>query len=111
LVAELAIILKLAPPELLWPLLGITFSLGNIAYSQLSSAFPVAVSGRVNTALNLVVFVGAFSLQWGIGAAVDAFATAGLTRAGAFQATLAALLVVQALAFLWFLVPVKARQA
>ena len=107
LVAELAIILKLAPPALLWPLLGVTFSLGNIAYSQLSAAFPVSLSGRVNTALNLVVFVGAFSLQWGIGSVVDAFSAAGWSRANAFQATLAALLTLQTLAFLWFLVPVK----
>jgi len=107
LVAELAIILKLAPPALLWPLLGITFSLGNIAYSQLSSAFAVSLSGRVNTALNLVVFVGAFSLQWGIGAAVDAFGAAGMSRPVAFQSTLGALLVLQTLAFLWFLVPLK----
>ena len=109
LVAQLAIILKLAPPALLWPLMGITFSLGNIAYSQLSAAFAVSMSGRVNTALNMVVFVGAFSLQWGIGAAVDAFGATGLPRAQAFQATLGALLALQALAFMWFLVPVKAR--
>jgi hypothetical protein len=107
LVAELAIILKLAPPALLWPLLGITFSLGNIAYSQLSSAFAVSMSGRVNTALNLVVFVGAFSLQWGIGAAVDAFGAAGMSRPEAFQSTLGALLILQTLAFLWFLMPLK----
>ena len=109
LVAQLAIILQLAPPAVLWPVLGFTFSLGNIAYSQLSSAFAVSMSGRVNTALNLVVFVGAFSLQWGIGAAVDAFGAAGLSRTEAFQATLGALLVLQTLAFLWFLVPLKVR--
>ncbi|MES2951060.1 MAG: MFS transporter [Pseudomonadota bacterium] len=103
---QLAIILSLAPSVWLWPLLGLSFSLGNIAYSQLAVAFPVALSGRVNTALNLAVFVGAFGLQWGIGAAVDAFAGSGLERTQAFRATFAALLVAQALAFAWFLVPV-----
>lgn len=108
LVVELAILLQLAPPVWLWPLLGLTFSLGNIAYSQLTVAFPVAWAGRVNTALNLVVFVGAFGLQWGIGAAVDAFASVGgLARAEAFRATLALLLAAQVAAFLWFLLPVK----
>jgi hypothetical protein len=29
------------------------------------------LAGRVNTALNLTVFVGAFGMQWGFGAAVD----------------------------------------
>lgn len=107
LVVELTIILGLLPPAWLWPLLGLSFSLGNIAYSQLSAAFPIALSGRVNTALNLLVFIGAFGLQWGIGAAVDAFATGGMARIDAFKTTFAVLLAVQVLAFGWFLVPVK----
>jgi len=111
LVVELAIVLGLAGPTWLWPLLGLSFSLGNIAYSQLTAAFPVALSGRVNTALNLLVFVGAFGLQWGIGAAVDAFYMVGLTRADAFRATLAVLLVAQGLAYAWFLVPVRRSAA
>ncbi|MBK5204996.1 MAG: hypothetical protein JJD98_06185, partial [Polaromonas sp.] len=55
----------------------------------------------------LMVFVGAFGLQWGIGAAVDAFAAGGMARPDAFRVTFAALLAVQGLAFAWFLVPVK----
>ena len=107
LAVELAIILGVAPAVWLWPLLGLSFSLGNVAYSQLAAAFPVALSGRVNTALNLLVFVGAFLLQWGIGAAVDAFVVGGLGRADAFKATFSALLAAQTVAFVWFLVPVK----
>jgi predicted MFS family arabinose efflux permease len=107
LVVELAIILDLAPAPWLWPMLGLSFSLGNIAYSQLTATFPVALSGRVNTALNLLVFVGAFVLQWGIGAAVDAFVSYGVPRAGSFRWTFSVLLAAQVLAFVWFLVPVK----
>ena len=103
LVVELAIILGLARSAWLWPLLGLSFSLSNIVYSQLTAAFPIAISGRVNTALNLMVFVGAFGLQWGIGAAVDAFAAGGMARPDAFRVTFAALLVAQGLAFAWFL--------
>ncbi|MFZ4479336.1 MAG: MFS transporter [Rhodoferax sp.] len=108
LLVELAIILGLAPPTLLWPLMGLSFSLSTLAYSQLSAAFPVSISGRVNSTLNLVMFAGAFGLQWGIGAAVEAFATGGLARADAFRITFALLLAAQALAFGWFLVPAKA---
>ncbi len=107
LLAEGAIILDLAQPAWLWPLLGLAFSLGNIAYSQLTAAFPVAVSGRVNTALNLMVFVGAFGLQWGIGAAVDAFSAGGIARFDAFRLTFGLLLAVQTLAVAWFLLPLK----
>ena len=107
LVVELAIILGLAPAPWLWPMLGLSFSLGNIAYSQLTASFPIALSGRVNTALNLLVFVGAFGLQWGIGAVVDVLVGPGMVRAEAFRVTFSALLAVQVLAFVWFLVPVK----
>jgi len=107
LVVELAIILDLARSAWLWPLLGLCFSLSNISYSQLTVAFPIALSGRVNTALNLMVFVGAFGLQWGIGASVDGFAAGGMALASAFRVTFAVLVAAQGLAFAWFLVPVK----
>ena len=107
LLVELAIILDLAPPALLWPLVGLSFSLSTLAYSQLTAAFPVSISGRVNSTLNLVMFAGAFGLQWGIGAAVEAFAAGGASRADAFRLTFAMLLAAQGLAFAWFLVPVK----
>jgi predicted MFS family arabinose efflux permease len=107
LVAELTIILGLAPPAWLWPCLGVSFSLGNIAYSQLARAFPVAHSGRVNTALNLMSFLGAFALQWGIGTAVDALVGGGVGRPEAFKLTFGILLGVQLVCFGWFLVPVR----
>ncbi len=100
--AELAMILQLAPIWLLWPLLGLSFSLGNVSYSQLAIQFPMAMAGRVNTALNLVIFVGAFALQWGIGAAVDGFVAAGLSRADAFRATFGVLVLAQAMCYAWF---------
>jgi MFS family permease len=109
LLVEFCLVMNLAPPALLWPLLGISFSLGNIAYSQLTASFPMSISGRVNTALNLMVFIGAFGLQWGFGTAVEAFAASGMSRADAFRTTLGSLLGIQLLAFAWFLIPVPRR--
>jgi predicted MFS family arabinose efflux permease len=103
LLIELAIIAGLAPPWLLWSLFGFCFSLGNLAYSQLAGRFPTHLAGRVNTALNLLMFAGAFALQWGFGAAVDAIAATGIDRSAAFRWTFAALLAAQTLAYLWFL--------
>jgi predicted MFS family arabinose efflux permease len=106
LVVELAILLDLAPPMALWPILGLTFSLGNLAYSQLALRFPVSLSGRLSTALNLAMFTGAFLLQWGIGIAIEALAGgSGLSRPEAFRATFGALLAAQAASYLWFLKP------
>ena len=103
LVVELAILFDAAPPWLLWSLLGLSFSLGNLSYSQLASRFPVALSGRVNTALNVLMFFGAFGLQWGFGAVADGISASGIPSSDAFRITLGALWVLQLLAFLWFL--------
>lgn len=110
LLTELAIVLNLAPASSLWPVLGFSFSLGNIAYSQLATKFPVALSGRVNTALNLMVFLGAFGLQWGLGVVVDAFVAAGFPRIDAFRTSFWILWGAQMLAFLWFLLPFQSQK-
>ena len=69
--ALLLILLGIGPSHLLWFVLGLVFSVSNLAYALLAAHFPRELSGRVNTALNLGAFVGAFGLQWGIGALVD----------------------------------------
>lgn len=66
-------------------------------------AFPQALAGRALSAYNLVIFVGVFVVQWGIGLAVDAFAGAGLATVPAFQAAMAVYLVCNAGAYAWFL--------
>ncbi len=105
--AHLVVLLDLMAPAWIWPVLGFAFSLSNIAYPLLTAAFPVELAGRVNTALNLLAFVGAFVMQWGIGAMVDLLSASGLAADQAFRATLAGLLVLQALAYVWFLLPTK----
>lgn len=89
--------------NLLWPVLGACFSLSNISYSLVAQAFPASLSGRANTALNLLVFAGAFGLQWGIGIFVDALQAGGSSSEAAFRAAFLALLGGQLLAFLWLL--------
>jgi predicted MFS family arabinose efflux permease len=91
--------------SLLWPILGACFSLSNIAYSLVSQAFPPALSGRANTALNLAVFVGAFGLQWGIGGGVDALQAIGWAVDSAYRTVFFTLLGGQVLALLWLLRP------
>lgn len=89
---------------LLWMLLGFCFSLSNVAYSLVAQAFPSELSGRANTALNLLVFAGAFGLQWGIGIQVDVLQGLGWQAAEAYRATFLTLLVGQVLALGWLTV-------
>ena len=103
LVATLLIVLGAAPGEPLWFIFGLVFSVGNLAYALLQGHYNPALAGRVNTALNLMVFVGAFCIQWGFGAAVDALQAGGYALRAAYQITFGGLLALQVASWLWFL--------
>jgi predicted MFS family arabinose efflux permease len=88
----------------LWILFGYFGSTGIIPYAVLSQSFPVHLSGRVSTALNLLVFVAAFAAQWGVGAIINMWpvtAGGGYAPPG-YQASFAMLLMLQLMAVLWF---------
>ncbi|MDO8789593.1 MAG: MFS transporter [Sulfuritalea sp.] len=101
--ASLLIVLGTGPSEPLWFVLGLIFSVGNLSYALLQRHYAVTLAGRVNTALNLMVFIGAFCIQWGFGAAVDALQAAGHAPRAAYQITLGGLLALQATSWLWFI--------
>ena len=103
LVATLLIVLGAGPSQPLWFALGLVFSAGNLAYALLQSHYSPVLAGRVNTALNLTVFVGAFVIQWGFGGAIDALQAAGHERRSAYQITFGTLLALQAASYLWFI--------
>jgi len=58
---------SIAHAPYLWLAFGFFGTSGIIAYAGLSQHFPVQLSGRVTTAINLLVFVAAFAGQWAIG--------------------------------------------
>lgn len=88
--------------HLLWFALGLVFSVGNLAYALLCAHFPPQLSGRVNTALNLGAFVGAFAIQWGIGALVDVLTVSGMATADAYRWAFGGLVALQAASWGWF---------
>ncbi|MDP2783125.1 MAG: MFS transporter [Sulfurimicrobium sp.] len=110
LLATLLIVLGAEPSEPLWFILGLVFSVGNLTYAVLQSHYAAALAGRANTALNLLVFVGAFGIQWGFGAAVDALQAGGYAPRAAYQITFGGLLALQAMSWLWFLGGVRNRE-
>jgi MFS family permease len=103
LLATLLIVLGVGPSQLLWLSLGLVFSVGNLAYALLQANYGPGLAGRVNTALNLMVFLGAFGIQWGFGAMVDLLQAAGHAPRAAYQLTFGGLLVLQVASWLWFL--------
>ena len=86
-----------------WFAYGITLAAGMLAYPALTRAFPVAISGRVLTAYNMLMFMGGFALQSGLGILIQALLDVGWSRVHAYQGAFASLLVAQLAALIWFI--------
>ena len=86
---------------LLWIAYGAFSSAGTLSYPATAAGFPTSLSGRVNTLLNLIAFLGAFSLQWGMGVMIDDFLESGYSPAIAHRNTFAMLFILQVLALIW----------
>jgi len=106
-VVQLLLLLKPGGSWLLplWIAFGFLGTSGIIFYSTLSQAFPLHLSGRVTTALNLLVFVAAFAGQWVIGVIIGLWPTSPgqpLAAAG-FTAGFGLMLIFQIAGLLYYL--------
>lgn len=88
----------------LWVLFGFFGTGGSLLYAALPDAFPVSLSGRVGTALNLLVFTTAFAFQWGIGVVIDLWprTAGGGFAAEGYRAGFGVVLALQLMALLWY---------
>lgn len=104
-IATLLLVVTEATPHtlVLWTTFGGFACFGTLLYAANARNFPVELAGRANTALNVTVFLGAFGLQWGIGALIDLLRARGSDPAAAHRAAFWILLVLQVLAFALFL--------
>ena len=90
---------------LLWMLYAFFGTAGILPYSVLPRWFPPHLSGRVITAVNLLVFVLAFAAQWGIGAIIDLWPETATGYAPiAYQMAFAVVLAVQVVAIAWWVI-------
>lgn len=102
-------LLVVQPPglaTLLWLLFGFFGTACILPYAVLSQQFPPSLAGRVNTGLNLLVFLMAFAAQWGVGAILGqwpATVTGGYAPAG-YRWGLSLLVGLQLLGMVWYLV-------
>jgi MFS family permease len=105
-VAQLAVILQITSLTLpIWFLFGMFGQVAVLAYPWLSSHYGAALSGRTNTAVNLLLFLVAFAVQYAIGAIIDLFPptpSGGYSPQG-YRWAFGAFLALQLLALIWFL--------
>lgn len=88
---------------LAWALFCMSTSVVALSQPAVGMAFPPALAGRGLSAYNLVVFLGVFVVQWGVGLMVDGFTSQGLAEPQAFQAAITVYLVCCVLAYVHFL--------
>ncbi|MDP3480063.1 MAG: hypothetical protein Q8R88_09840, partial [Desulfoprunum sp.] len=93
----------------LWLAFGFFGTSGILTYATLSQSFPVQLSGRVTTAVNLLVFVAAFIGQWAIGAIIDLWPAGdnGTFSDLGIKTGFAMMLGLQGIALIWFIVASK----
>ena len=77
----------------------------------LALAFPARLAGRALSAYNLVIFVGIFAVQWGIGLGADAFEALGWSPADALRAAMACFGLLALASWAQFVVSGRRRRA
>lgn len=78
-------------------------SVVSLAQPAVGMAFPQALAGRALSAYNLVIFLGVFCVQWGIGLLADAIQTLGWNSTGSLQAAMAIFLLFCVIAYAHFI--------
>ena len=98
-----AITLTMQYSWILWILLAVTATGHILGQSTVITVFPTRNAGIASTSYNLLIFVGAFIFQWGIGWGIDLLTAAGVAKSDAFRQVFFAFLVLQVISYLWFL--------
>ena len=75
----------------------------SLAQPAVGMAFPAALAGRALSAYNLVIFLGVFVVQWGIGLLVDGLRALGWAEIAAFRGAFTVFLACSAASYAWFL--------
>jgi MFS family permease len=86
-----------------WTAFCVASTVISLSQPSVGMAFKPALAGRALSAFNLVIFAGVFTVQWGIGLLVDAFAAMGLARMASFQAAFSVFLCCGIAAYGYFM--------
>jgi MFS family permease len=86
-----------------WTAFCVASTVISLSQPAVGMAFKPALAGRALSGFNLVIFSGVFTVQWGIGLLVDAFAALGLARIASFQAAFSVFLCCGIAAYGYFL--------
>jgi predicted MFS family arabinose efflux permease len=86
-----------------WALFCAASTFVSLSQPAIAQAFPQALAGRALSAYNLVIFLGIFVTQWGMGLVIDALKAAGWRTESSFQAAFALMTAACLFSYVWFL--------
>ena len=86
-----------------WALWCVCSTFVTLSQPAVGLAFPSAQAGKALSAFNLVIFLGVFVMQWGIGLVIDALMGAGVAEGVSFQWAFGGFAGACAASYLWFL--------
>ena len=99
----LAIVIDSTASWILWIIVAITATGHILGQSSVITAFPSRNAGVAATSYNLLIFIGAFIFQWGIGWGIDLSVSLGIEKVNAFKQVFLIFLCIQLIAYVWFL--------
>jgi predicted MFS family arabinose efflux permease len=98
-----AIVMHAPGGTLWWPLYGLGSAVNVLGFTVLNEGFPRELAGRVNTALNVLMFGGSFLAQWGIGVLVEVARDAlEVEIRNGLQLAFAIVLALNVVTYVWF---------
>lgn len=108
-VTQLLIVFKAPlPAGLLWAAYGAFGGTGILIYAVMARHFPPQMTGRVNTTLNLIIFLLIFGFQIGVGAVLSHWPpSGGHYPVSAHLTAWGILIVLQILSAIWFVLPAR----
>jgi predicted MFS family arabinose efflux permease len=87
----------------IWVMFCVSCTVVSLSQPAVGQAFPASLAGRALSAYNLVIFLGVFTLQWGIGVAIDVLRSLGWDALSAYRGGFALLILFCLLSYVWFL--------
>jgi MFS family permease len=102
-VALVLITLRAPWTYVLWAVYGLGAAVNVLGFTLLGQGFPRELAARANTAFNLLMFIGSFTMQWGIGLIVDAARSRlGIDTGAALQLAFTLVFIIDCLGYGWF---------
>ncbi len=87
---------------LAWSVFCVTSTVVSLSQPAIAQAFPTTLAGRALSAYNLVIFLGVFVIQWGLGVIIDVAMGLGLSEVHAYQSAMGILAALCVMSYAWF---------